>query len=224
MTAQTRGGVEGDVAALMSQYIEVPTHYCLVFDLFLMEDPFSTEDTLRIYFRPDGQERTMPYLLYEYLEWTDSTWTREKLILPPGKYQLLFMYTMGFPYASATAIDNVDIEPCSHTPGLQGIGQREWSVGKFTEPSKSLETKLNTFNASALVLKALYCWVVRPSICPATSEWLLPNLEFPGIFRRTHRRNGLKFGMLMWNFMGQHIPVQSHIHAWLYKYDYKIKY
>ena len=144
MTAQTRGGVEGDVAALMSQYIEVPTRYCLVFDLFLMEDPFSTEDALRIYFRPGGQERTMPYLLYEYLEWTDSTWTREKLTLPPGKYQLLFMYTMGFPYASATAIDNVDIEPCSHTPGLQGIGQREWSVGKFTGPSKSVETKLNT--------------------------------------------------------------------------------
>ena len=124
MMAQTRSGLEGDAAALMSQYFDVPNHYCMLFDLFIMEDPFSTEDALRIYRRPSGYGGTIPDLLYEFLEWNHNTWTRQKVALPPGQYQLWFVYTMGFPYASAAAIDNVDIELCSHTPGLRGAGKR----------------------------------------------------------------------------------------------------
>ena len=106
-------GVEGDVAVLASQALDIDEHMCLNFDLFLVLSNSSSENRLTINLAT-SQSPTFPSMtIHEISRWNDNRWQHLSLPVPSGIYAILFQYTLGIPYRSTVAIDNVQIAQCN---------------------------------------------------------------------------------------------------------------
>ena len=114
MMAYTSNAVEGDVAVLASRTIDIDDDMCLYFDIFLVLSNSSSEDIFQVNLALP-QSPTIPAVtLYEINTWGDNQWRQLSFPVPKGTYVIQFEYTMGIPYRSAAAIDNVQLKSCEN--------------------------------------------------------------------------------------------------------------
>ena len=74
----------------------------------------------------------MPSLLYETTGPTnesDVVWNQQEISLPEGRFQVQFVFTMGYPFESAAGLDSVKLSHClpasNDTPGLELPGNEK---------------------------------------------------------------------------------------------------
>ena len=105
-------GVEGDVAVMASWAFDIDEHMCLNFDLYLVLSNSSSENKLRINLVTSQSQMFPSMTIHEISEWSNNQWESFSLPLPSGIYIVQFEYTLGIPYRSIAAIDNVQIAQC----------------------------------------------------------------------------------------------------------------
>ena len=114
MLVEPADGVEGDVAVLASRTMDIDTDMCLNFHLFLVLSNSSSEDRLRINLASSQSPQIPTTVIHEIVSWSGGRhWQSLSLTLPSGSYVIQFEYTMGIPYRSTVAIDNVQITKCA---------------------------------------------------------------------------------------------------------------
>ena len=112
MISSSSYGTEGDVVTLETKNYTVTDGKCLEFELFLVLSPMSTNNEFSVLLRNAEMPWLTPRLLHRITSWTRSGWHRLKLPLPVGFQKLVFSFTLGIPYQSLAALDNVGISPC----------------------------------------------------------------------------------------------------------------
>ena len=114
MMAYTSNAVEGDVAVLASRTVDIDDDMCLYFDIFLVLSNSSSEDIFRVNLALPQSPIIPAVTLYEITTWGDNQWRQLSFPVPKGTYVIQFEYTMGIPYRSAAAIDNVQLKSCEN--------------------------------------------------------------------------------------------------------------
>ena len=139
MDLPSSGGREGDISVLHSPLLEGSTVQCISFYLHMQLEAVDTEGALVVY-KQELQGGPYDSVLLAITGDQGRAWTKHMVRAPPGRYYLAFEATIGFPYVSDIALDDIKEEDCTNN-GNGGVVNPEpvvwtflaaWGGGGFT--------------------------------------------------------------------------------------------
>ena len=168
MISSSSYGTEGDIVTLETKNYTVAAGKCLEFDFFLVLSPMSTNNEFSVLQRSAEMPWLTPKLLHRISSWTRSGWHRLKLPLPVGFQKLEFSFTLGIPYQSLAALDNVAISPCVGSTTVYAVpkGNIKYCCREQTDiPNKNNLSTLQSF-------RNIFCFM-SVKWCPCCLKWFI---------------------------------------------------